>query len=99
MPEEHVTIRVTENDEDPEVGGFFAEFAGGWGRGHGSTQVSAMFSLVLLYAEQQEIDLSEQVQDLISSWAVSNAKLEQGLERHYGIVEMLKLGNPSLPPA
>ncbi len=80
----HVTIVVEHNTEDPEVGGFFASFLGGWGRGHGSTEESAMFSLVLLYAENEGIDLSEQANDVVGCSAIHNDKLEQALGRRYG---------------
>lgn len=84
MAEKLVVITVTPNEEDPEVGGFFASFADGWGRGFGSTELSAMFSLILLYAGNEGIDLSEQAGDIVVSSAIHNNKLESALERRYG---------------
>ena len=84
------SILTYENKEDPEVGGFFAWFADadttdpGWGRGHGFSRLEAIFNLILLKAEQDEVNLNAQAPDLISSGAIHNVAIEDALERRYG---------------
>ena len=84
------TITVTENDEDPEIGGFFASFTvpgslnPGWGRGFGFTKLQAVAALILLKAENDEEVWTGFAGDVVSSTVIRNADLEKSLERHYG---------------
>lgn len=83
MPETaRYTICIT---EDADSDGVFAHFV--WDpstRGYGTTDLSAIFCLLLVEAEQKEVDLSEQAGDIVISQAVKNDSLEQALARHYG---------------
>lgn len=80
----NVTIVVEPNLEDPEVGGFFASFADGWGRGHGFTVLEAMFNLILLKGEQESENWDAQAGDVVTTTTITNAALERALERRYG---------------
>lgn len=85
MAANQYTIEVVTNDEDPDVGGFFAFFV--WDpetRGHGSTQMSAILCLVLVTAENYQEDLSEQAGDIVINSSIQNTKLEEALGKHYG---------------
>lgn len=84
MTEKLVVITVEPNEEDPEIGGFFASFADGWGRGFGFTELEAIFNLVLLKGEQEEEKWPSQAGDVVTSTVVPNPALEQALERRYG---------------
>jgi len=82
---EQYTIDITQNTEDPSVGGYFAAFVWDPGtRGFGHTKLSAVLSLVLVTAESYEEDLSEQAGDIVGSAAIQNIALEKALERRYG---------------
>jgi hypothetical protein len=87
MAETHVTIvgiAVTPNTEDPDVGGFFASFVDGWGRGHGFTELEAVFNLVLLKGEQEEESWPSQAGDVVVCGTIPNVAIEKALERRYG---------------
>ena len=76
------TIQV---EADPDSDGFFANFI--WDpntRGYGSNYLSAMLCLILIVAEAEDLDLSEQANDIVGSAAVMNLDLEKALERRYG---------------
>ena len=80
----NITIVVEPNLEDPEVGGFFASFFDGWGRGHGFTVLEAIFNLVLLKGEQEEESWPAQAGDVVNVNTIPNAAIEKALERRYG---------------
>lgn len=84
IPVKIICVAVTPNTEDPEVGGFFASFVDGWGRGFGFSELEAVFNLVLLKAENEDLDLSAQAGDIITSTAIPNVAVEKALERRYG---------------
>jgi len=72
-------------EKDPDSDGFFANFI--WDpntRGYGSNYLSAMLCLILIVAEAEDLDLSEQADDIIGSAAVMNLDIEAALERRYG---------------
>lgn len=83
MAENHYTVVLTP-DQDIE-GSWFAYFI--WDpetRGAGSTQMSAILSLVLVTAENYEEDISEQAPDLIGMTCIENQAIEKALEKRYG---------------
>ena len=80
----HITIIVEPNEEEPEIGGFFASFIDGWGRGFGYTKLQSIAALVLLKAENDEEVWEGFAGDLISTPVIRNSNIEQALERRYG---------------
>jgi len=80
----NVTIVVEPNTEDSEIGGFFASFIDGWGRGFGFTELQAITALALLKAEQEEEVWEGFAGDLISTTVIRNRDIEKALERRYG---------------
>ena len=80
----NITIVVEPNTEDPEIGGFFASFIDGWGRGHGFTELEAVFNLVLLKGEQEGENWDTQAGDLVITATIHNSAIEEALARHYG---------------
>ena len=87
MTETHVKIvgiTIEPNTEDPEIGGFFASFVDGWGRGFGFTELQAIAALALLKAENDEETWEGFAGDLIVTTVVANVDLEAALERRYG---------------
>jgi len=86
MDQDELTFYTVPNTEDPGMGGYFAYTSRdmrGW-RGYGNTRLAAIFCLILLIAEQNGVDLSEQAGDIVMSSAVNNLDLEKALERRYG---------------
>lgn len=84
MTQKNITIVVEPNLEDPEIGGFFAWFIDGWGRGFGFTELQAIATLVLLKAEQEEENWDGFAGDVVTSTVVKNVNIENALERRYG---------------
>jgi hypothetical protein len=73
-----LTVSVVRDDD---TDGFFAYFA--WDpdtRGWGSNLHSAILCLILVVAENEGVDLSEQAGNIVISSAVHNAGLEDALE-------------------